>query len=74
MSHYTKEELDLFRNGKMSVLRKITCSGHLKSCPKCAGLLEELAEDDRFISDLRSSVQMFQKLSGADMASSVTAK
>ena len=71
---FHKEELELFRNGKMSGLRKINCARHLKSCSECAGFLDELADDDRFISDLRSSVQMFQELSDADTASSSTAK
>ena len=64
MKHYTKEELDLFRNGKMSLLGKISCSGHLKNCQECAKLLEELSQDDRFIDELRSSVLLFQELSG----------
>ena len=63
MKHYTKEELELFRNGKMSLLSRICCSGHLKNCPACAGLMEELAEDDKFVADLRFSVQTFQELS-----------
>ena len=63
MKHYTKEELELYRNRKMSLLSRISCSGHLKTCPACAGLLEELAEDDRFIVELRSSVQIFQDVS-----------
>ena len=46
MKHYTKEELELYRNGKMSVLGKILCSVHLKKCKKCADLLAELTEDD----------------------------
>ena len=63
MKHYTKEELELYRNGRMSLLSRISCSGHLKNCPDCAGLMEELAEDDKFVADLRSSVQTFQELS-----------
>ena len=30
MEHYTKEELDQYRNGGMSVLRKISCAAHQK--------------------------------------------
>ena len=47
----------------LSLLSRICCSGHLKNCPDCAGLMEELAEDDKFVADLRSSVQTFQELS-----------
>ena len=62
MEHYTKEELDQFRNGGMSVLRKIRCSAHLKTCPDCAKLLEELNSDDQLLRDLRGSVELYQQL------------
>ena len=63
MSHYTKEELELFRHDRMSVLGRISCAAHLKKCPECAKLLEELNEEDRFVSDLRDSVQLYKDLS-----------
>ena len=62
MEHYTKEELDQYRNGGMSVLRKIGCSAHLKNCPACAKLLEELNSDDQLLRDLRGSVELYQQL------------
>ena len=62
MEHYTKEELDLFRNDKMSVLGKIRCSAHVKNCPQCAKLLEELNADDQLLRDLRGSVELYQQL------------
>ena len=62
MEHYTKEELDQYRNGGMSVLRKIRCSAHLKTCPACAKLLEELNSDDQLLRDLRGSVELYQQL------------
>lgn len=62
MEHYTKEELDQYRNGGMSVLRKIGCSAHLKNCPACAKLLEELNADDQLLRDLRGSVELYQQL------------
>ena len=60
--HYTKEELDLYRNGGMSILRKISCSAHLKKCPACAKLLEELNADDQLLRELRGSVELYQQL------------
>ena len=63
MKHYTKEELDLYRNGKMSILGKISCTAHLKSCQECATLLQELEEDDKLIAHLRTSVQIYSDLS-----------
>ena len=60
MKHYSKEELELFRNGYMSVLSRIGCSAHLKNCPECAGLLDELKKEDQFLAELRTSVQFYQ--------------
>ena len=62
MEHYTKEELDQYRNGGMSVLRKIHCTAHLKNCETCAKLLKELEEDDQLLRDLRGSVELYQQL------------
>ena len=62
MKHYTREELELYRNGQMSVLGRITCTSHLRECENCKKILEELKEDDRLIAELRSSVQIYQEL------------
>ena len=69
MRHYTKEELELYRNGKMSVLGKIACSTHLKGCKECASLLDELKEDDRFVAELCSSLQAYQAVAEKTMTS-----
>ena len=61
--HYSKEELELYRNHQMSVLGQIACSNHLKECPACAKLLDELKDDDRFLNDLRTSIQIYDMLS-----------
>ena len=61
--HYSKEELELYRNHQMSVLGQIACSAHLKECPACAKLLDELKDDDRFLNDLRTSIQIYDILS-----------
>ena len=62
MTHYTKEDLELFRNGQMSVLGKIGCAAHLKSCKECADLLKELESEDRLIHDLRNSLQIYKEI------------
>ena len=64
MSHYTKEELELYRHNEMSVLGRIACSSHLKSCPECAKLLQELEDEDRFVDDLRNSVNLYKTVAG----------
>ena len=63
MEHYTKEELDLFRHDQMSVLGRIGCAAHLRNCPECRKLLDELEEEDRFVNDLRNSVRLYKDLS-----------
>ena len=70
MEHYSKEELDLYRNGEMSVLGRIACTAHLAKCPECLKKLRELEEDDRFIARLRSSVNLFRTPSGTPTRSS----
>jgi len=59
MSHYTKEDLELYRNHKMSVLGRIACATHLKDCPECQRLVAELEDDDKLIKDLRNSLATF---------------
>lgn len=59
-NHYTKEELELFRNHQMSILGRLACQAHLKECPECAALLKELSEDDDFIRQLRASAQIYE--------------
>ena len=63
MPHYTKEELELYRNKQMSLLKRIACAAHLKECPECARLLRELDDDDRLIAEIRSSVELYRDLS-----------
>ena len=62
MAHYTKEQLESYRNGNISVLGRITCSIHLKNCEACSKLLDELAEDDKLISELQNSIEVFQRI------------
>ena len=61
-NHYTKEDLELFRNHQMSILGRLTCQAHLKECPECARLLKELSEDDDFIRQLRASAQIYESM------------
>ena len=70
MKHYTKEELDLYRNGKLSILSRISCTAHLKECKECADVLRELEEDDQLLAYLRSSVQIYKDLSEIKPAAS----
>ena len=60
--HYTKEDLELFRNHQMSILGRLTCQAHLKECSECTKLLRELSEDDDFIRQLRASAQIYEAI------------
>ena len=62
MKHYSKEELELYRNHQMSVLKRIVCAGHLNECRICSSRLKELETDDHFLNDLRSSIRIFQEV------------
>ena len=70
--HYTKEELELFRNHQMSILGRLTCQAHLKECPECAALLKELSEDDDFIRQLRASAQIYEAVLNNEPANKTT--
>ena len=61
--HYTKEELELYRNKQMPLLQRISCAAHLKKCVECASLLKELEAEDAFVSELRESLKLFDELS-----------
>ena len=67
-NHYTKEELELFRNHQMSILGRLACQAHLKECPECARLLKELSEDDDFIRQLRASAQIYEAIVNSEPA------
>ena len=60
--HYTKEDLELFRNHQMSILGRLACQAHLKECPECANLMRDLYEDDDFIRQLRASARLYESL------------
>ena len=61
-NHYSKEDLELYRNHQMSILGRLTCQAHLKECHDCARLLKELSEDDDFIRQLRASAQIYEAI------------
>ena len=71
-NHYTKEELELFRNHQMSILGRLTCQAHLKECPECTRLLKELSEDDDFIRQLRASAQIYEAVLNNEPANKTT--
>ena len=63
MCHYKKEDLELFRNGQMSLIGRIIFKNHLRDCPECTRSLEELKDDDEMIAQIRGSIQIFKDLS-----------
>lgn len=63
-NHYSKEDLELYRNHQMSILGRLTCQAHLKECSECSKLLKELSEDDDFLRQLRASAQIYGTIIG----------
>lgn len=63
MKHYEKNELDLYRHGKMCLLARLACAAHLRECPECSRILDELKADDELIRELRGSVELFTEIS-----------
>ena len=60
--HYTKDELEMYRHGQMSLLGRMQCSSHLRECPDCRTLLDELESDDEFVKELRDSLKAYQEI------------
>ena len=60
--HYTKDELEMYRHGQMSLLGRMQCSSHLRECPDCRTLLDELESDDEFLRELRDSLKAYQEI------------
>ena len=60
--HYTKNELELYRHGEMSLLGRVQCAAHLRECPDCRTLLDELESDDEFVRELRESLKAYGEL------------
>ncbi len=61
MKHYTKEELEQYRNDEMTVFGKLKCAAHLKECESCATLLAELDDDAAFVDKLRESLKRYEE-------------
>ena len=61
--HYTKEKLDLYRHGELSILGRMQCAAHLKECELCRQRLAELHDDDALVGELRESLRIHRELS-----------
>lgn len=65
MGCYSKEELDMFRHGEMSVLSRICCKAHLKECEACQQRLAKLHEDDLLTEELQQSVKAYESFNNS---------
>ncbi len=61
MKHYTKDELEQYRNKGMSVFGRMNCAAHLKECVSCAMLLAELDDDAVFVGKIRESIKRYEE-------------
>ena len=60
--HYAEDELEMYRHGQMSLLGRMQCSAHLRECPDCRTLLDELESDDDFVRELRDSLKAYREI------------
>ena len=60
--HYTKDELEMYRHGQMSFLGRMQCTAHIRECPDCRTLLDELESDDEFVKELRDSLKAYREI------------
>ena len=58
--HYTKYELDQYRNRTMGPFRRLFCRIHLLRCHRCRERLTHLKLDDILVLALRKSEQMLK--------------
>ncbi len=59
MRHYTLEELEDFKNGKLGWFQKLRCKYHLKRCALCHDNYQILLAEDQFLSDVRKQYQKY---------------
>ena len=62
MRHYSKEELELFRNRELSLWNQMVCRAHLKKCAGCRTLLQSLEKNNSLLSSLKESVRFLNEL------------
>ena len=66
--HYTKDELEMYRHGQMSLLGRMQCAAHLRECPDCRTLLDELESDDEFVRELRDSIKAYREIGNSTVS------
>src|SRR5262245_49944858 len=67
--HPSNERLRAFSQGHVSAIELTAIESHLQNCPACCALLEETADDDPFVSQLRCTAQASERLIAAGAVS-----
>ncbi len=62
MKHYSELELERYLNGEMSWLFRFICSRHLKVCPSCRIIQDDVMEDRRLAKEIRESVKTLEEV------------
>lgn len=62
MKHYSKEELEMYRNRELGVWNQMVCKAHLKKCVECRASLQNLDKEDTLLRTLKKSVRLFNEL------------
>ena len=59
MKHYTKEELEMYRDCALGKWNRMVCAAHLKKCTECRNRYNTLLKDDVFLREVKNSVLIF---------------
>ncbi len=62
MKHYSKEELELYRNRELGLWNQMVCRAHLKKCTQCRTLLQRLEKDNPLLNSLKEGVRILNEL------------
>ncbi|MFZ2655552.1 MAG: zf-HC2 domain-containing protein [Victivallales bacterium] len=73
MKHTDRETLERYINGDLSALRKLMIRRHLKSCPACSRLTDEIKKGDELVDSLKKARSIYMDFEKADKAGAMFA-
>lgn len=62
VKHYSKEELNLYRNRELGIWNQMVCKAHLKKCAECRKVLENLEKENPLLNSLQEGVRILNEL------------
>lgn len=62
MKHPSREKIERYIDRNLNIISRIKCASHLKKCPDCSRVYEELKKEREFIESLKSSCKRQDEL------------